>query len=816
MNAFLSCLKTYNLPKPGRYINTEFSQKHQQWRKDVLKVLLAFPDVYEIGTSYLGFFLLYNYLLNDNHILLDRVFAPDRTIMEFLQSQKQLLPSLYFQKPGKEYDCIGFTLQTELSCTTIVKMIELSGIPVLSSKRNSAHPIILCGGAGTYNPEPYSEFIDAFIIGDGEEVFKEIVSVLKKNIAQSRKQKLLSLSGISGVYVPEFYKPEYNNSKQFAGFTIKKEAKERIKKRVFDINRSPLPKWYLVPSIKPVHDRLVVEATRGCLNACRFCQAGYINRPLREKNTQRICDEVLRGLTQTGYNEVSLLALSIANYSRLSDIIQTLSPFLKQYHVNLSFPSLRMEKFSSHLEAPFLPRGKSGFTFAPEAGTEKLRYSINKNISDQEILETIKLAFSRGWQVLKLYFMIGLPDEEETDIEGILSLIYKAERMGRKYHGRYQVNVSLSPFIPKSHTPFQWSRHFEESYYREIISYIRKQCRKLKNVSIKYPDLTMNRVEAFLARADRRASEVILEAVKAGAYLDTWDDDFRSKIWQELLGNFTDKYNYNISQPYTTNASLPWDIIDSRVKKDFLLTEMHKAKQSDMTFNCLEKRQCHNCGACNNPLQDNITASKEKISPLPHSRLLDSPPKSFRYWFLFTKHFPAAFTGHLDYIRNIEYILRRAHLPLLFTEGFRPKIKISFYDALPIFWESDCEIMEIPLSESIDSDTTLKNLNHFSVAGIQFRRILTLPLNTPHLNKQNIVSRYHISFESNSFNKMNSFQELSETDSVRVHRISAGIMEIDVAGKKKQFRTLLDEYNIPYTVHKKHLLLTHNNKELIL
>ncbi len=813
MNEFLSWLQSYNLPKPGRYIDSEYSQKRQRWAPEKLKILLAFPDVYEIGTCYFGFHALYNYMLQKTSLVVDRIFAPDQTIMEFLESRDALIPSLYFQKPGKEFDCIGFTLQTELSCTTMVKMIERSGVPILAKDRGEKDPLILGGGTGAYNPEPYADFIDAFILGDGEEVFGEIADLLEKD-SSSRSQKLRRLSKIQGIYVPSLYKPLYDKSGQFKGYEVEEGTEQQVRKRVFDINKSPFPKWYLIPSIKPVHDRLVIETARGCLNGCRFCQAGYVNRPLREKNPRRLSEEILRGLTITGYNEVSLLSLSIADYTCLSDIIRNLSPFLEQYHVKLSFPSLRIEKFTTQLEDTALQRGKAGFTFAPEAGTERLRRIINKHFTDEEIFETISLCFSRGWQVLKLYFMIGLPGEEKADIEGIISLIRKANDIASQYHKRYQINVSVAPFIPKAHTPFQWAPHHDREYYFEIIHAMRRECRKLQHVSIKYPDLTMNRVEAFLARADRRASEVILEAVNKGAYLDTWDDAFQPELWDSILGHFEKKHGYDAHRPYLPENPLPWDNIDAGIDREFLLEEYHTSQENKERPSC-RKEGCYGCGACA-PSHKNVIASREKIEPLPRAHLMETTPKTYRYWLLLTKHFPASYIGHLDFIRNIEFILRRAHLPLLYSQGYNPKVKISFYDALPIFWESDCEILELPLSEPIEPGESLKKLNQSSPAGYSFRKLLPLPRNTPNLNKQKIVSRYRTTFEKDPLIAEEDFRKIHDDSIQAVSRPSSNIFEIDVEGPKKKFRSLLNKGDTPYYVRKVQLFLNFNKRKIAL
>lgn len=806
MPSIIEKLKKENIRKPGRYIDSEYSVCQRDFDASSLRFALVFPDMYEIGICYHGFYVLYNYILTHSDCFVDRAYAPDLDMLQLLERENEPLYGIASKKSLKLFDILGVTIQTELSASTIVKMLELSHVPVLAEERDDFDPLIMAGGAGAYNPEPYAMFFDAFMVGDGEELCIEIIEKIAASKELSRKDKLRLLHNIPGVYVPSLCVPEYDDQQKLSGFSSDLGAPVKVQKRVFDINQSPIPQWNMVPLIKTVHDRLIVEVMRGCLNGCRFCQAGFINRPMREKDESHILQELFQGLVQTGYNEVSFLSLSVADYPWLAPIVQKIMPQLTESCISLSLPSLRIDKFPVELASSISQVRKTGFTFAPEAGTDRLREVINKGFTEEQIIDTVSRVFDKGWQVLKLYFMLGLPTETDDDIQGIIDLIRQIHSIAMKKSKRIRINITLSPFNPKSHTPFQWAERADTQTVLERIHLIKHACHKLRNVAIKYHDLEMSLLESFFARADRRAGEVILQAVKNGAYLDTWDDHFKKSMWMELIEQFSAKYNYNIMQPYALDDPLPWDYVSCGIDKSFFQKELQKAIGQENTPNCRNKSEhCSGCGACSP--SDHILAEPVDSYQFPSMGQMRTVPQRFRYWITFSKEYPASYIGHLDLIRNLDYIFRRANLPVSFTEGFHPKVKFSFYDALTLFWGSEAEVLECEMVEKLSPAAMLEALNSVSIAGVQFLKCIPVPNNVAKLSKHQLHSVYEMELNKELSGDLNQLECAQLDDVIDLKPLGNKCYQVTLVGKAKSFFKKLPEENEIVSVVKKSIFL---------
>lgn len=555
--------------KPARYIGGEWNQVKKEWIDDKVKVCLAFPEVYEVGMSYLGQKILYGILNKRDDCLAERVFSPWPDFEEILRKNNLNLFSLESRRPIKEFDIIGLTLAYELNYTNALNLLDVGGIPIRSSERQGTDPIILAGGPACYNPEPMAEFIDAFIIGDGEEVIGEIIEVYKKFGNQEpgagdRKKILMKMAKIQGVYVPSLYEVQYNEDGTIKSFSPKeKDAPEKIRKRfVKDLDSSFYPTDQLVPYIQIVHDRIMLEIMRGCKHACRFCQAGTTYLPRRERSKEKIVELAKEAYTKTGYEEMSLLSLSSGDHSRIAEIIEELNEAFKDKAVSISVPSLRIEDILSKLPVLIAQVKKTGLTFAPEAGTECLRKVINKNIDIEKLLSAIIESFRSGWKKVKLYFMIGLPTEKEEDLIAMVDLLYKISDSRRQIDKKNAyVTASINAFVPKPHTPFQWEAM--ESFDRLIEKRdILKKNIKSRMIELDFNSFRMSYVEAVFARGDRRLSGVIYEAWSKKAKFDSWKDFFNFDLWSESFKKYNLNPDFYAARKRSHDEILPWNFID--------------------------------------------------------------------------------------------------------------------------------------------------------------------------------------------------------------------------------------------------------------
>ncbi|WP_414929848.1 TIGR03960 family B12-binding radical SAM protein [Tepidanaerobacter acetatoxydans] len=571
--------------------------------KDNIKVhvALAFPDVYEVGMSHLGIKILYHLLNQYPDIYAERVFAPWVDFEGLMRKEGILLFSLESKTAVAEFDFLGFTLQYEMSYTNILNMLELSGIPIFSNERREGHPFVIAGGPCTYNPEPLSDIVDFFVIGEAEEVIVEIMDLYKsfKERGESRQRFLEEVARISGVYVPSLYHVSYNDDGTMKSILPKQaDIPRRIQKRLIkDLDNVYYPTNFVVPYMDIVHDRAVLEIFRGCTRGCRFCQAGMIYRPVREKSVVRLEKLAKDIIASTGYGELSLASLSTSDYSKLKQLTEILTDEFRQSRVSLSLPSLRIDAFSLELAKKVQEIKKSGLTFAPEAGTQRLRDVINKGVTAQDLLTSVKDAFSSGWKTVKLYFMIGLPTETYEDIEGIANLAFAVVDVYKKVYGNtrgLKVNVSTSTFVPKPFTPFQWESQITLSEIEERQRLLRSMLRKNKNISYSWHDGKLSFLEAVFSRGDRRLGQVLKIAHDKGCKFDGWNDMFSFEKWMSAFNESGICPEFYAYRKRSKDELCPWDIIDPGIDKKFLLRELEKSQKAEITPDC--RIRCHACG----------------------------------------------------------------------------------------------------------------------------------------------------------------------------------------------------------------------------
>ena len=587
--------------KPARYTGGEFNEIKKDPKDVRVNIAFCFPDTYEIGMSNVGMRILYGVMNNMEGVWCQRVFAPWGD-MEAAMRQHQLpLWALESQQSVKDFDMIAFTIGYEMAYSNILNMLDLAGVPLKSKDRHDLKNIVFAGGVCAFNPEPLAEFIDFFSLGEGEDITVEIVSLYDRAKAEgwTKEAFLLAVSKIEGVYVPSFYEHIYNEDGTIAGIRALNGAPQRVTKRIIeDLDNAYWPTKMIVPSTEIVHDRANLEVFRGCIRGCRFCQAGFSCRPVRKKSPEVLFRQAVETLEDSGNNEITLSSLSTSDYRGLKELTDQLIPYCAEHKVNLSVPSLRADNFSRELMEKLQTVRKSGLTFAPEAGTQRLRDVINKNLTEDEILTTCRNAFSGGWNNVKLYFMLGLPTETDEDVLGIADLVYKIilawkECAVNKKRG-LRVHVATAYFVPKPHTPFQWEKQITPEEYL-------RRCRLLKShfyskyIEYNYHAPDLSRLEAVFARGDRRLGSVLEEAVKNGARLDGWDEYFNYSKWFDAFRNCGVDTDFYTVRGYGEEEILPWDTIDVGVTKKFLLRERKQAYAEKVTPDCREG--CAGCGA---------------------------------------------------------------------------------------------------------------------------------------------------------------------------------------------------------------------------
>ena len=589
--------------KPARYIGGELNSSKKEITPELTRVAFCFPDVYEVGMSHLGMQILYHFFNRREDVYCERVFAPWTDMEQIMREEKLPLFSLETHTALKAFDFVAFTLQYEMSYTNILNMLELAHIPIYSKDRTEEDPLIIAGGPCAYNPEPLAPFIDIFYIGEGEVSYDEIFDLYKvwKKNGGDKESFLVQLLKVPGMYIPRFYEVLYHEDGTIKERVIlHPDAPDTIRKVVVtDMNEAFYPKAQVVPWVRAVHDRATLEMFRGCIRGCRFCQAGMIYRPVRQKNKETLLKHAKNLLASTGYDELSLASLSTSDYEDLEAFTNELMELCTSECVNISLPSLRVDAFSVDLMQKVQEVRKSSLTFAPEAGTQKQRDVINKNITEEEILSGCKLAFEGGWNRVKLYFMLGLPNEEESDVLGIAEL---AEKIAMTYFGidkekrapGLQLVVSTSCFVPKPFTPFQWASQDSEESFKHKIKLL-KGAIKRKQIRYNHHDAKTSVLEAVIARGDQKVAELIYKAYRKGCTFDSWSEHFKPEAWLEAAKETGVDFEFYAHRERSYEEILPWDHIDIGVTKQFLIRENERAKAAATTPNCREK--CTGCGA---------------------------------------------------------------------------------------------------------------------------------------------------------------------------------------------------------------------------
>ena len=718
--------------RPSRYLGGELGSIHKDPARVDLSVALAFPDVYEIGMSHLGFAILYHILNGCEPIAAERVYAPWPDMEAHLRASKTPLTSLESSKPLSQFDLIGFTLQYELSYSNILNMLDLAGIALRRDQRSEEAPLIVVGGPCAFNPEPLADFIDCAVIGDGEEAVVELCATLRasRQAGESRAQLYRRLSAIEGVYVPSLFAVDYQPDGRLAAIRPLQPGYEKVRRRFLaDLDRAPYPTKPIVPFLNTVHDRVAMEIARGCTRGCRFCQAGYIYRPVRERSPQRIVEAIDSALSHSGYEEVSLLSLSTGDYSCIEPLLKGLMRRYAEEKVAVSFPSLRVGSLTTELMEEIKKVRKTGFTLAPEAGSERLRNVINKGIGEADLLAATTSAFSLGWRIIKLYFMMGLPTETAEDLQGIIDLSARVKRSGKGTQGGCDVNVSVSTFVPKAHTPFQWEAQLgiEETLQRQRM--LRDGLRQ-KKLRLKWHEAQLSFVEGVFARGDRRLGAVLEHAQALGCRFDGWRDHFNFELWQQAFAAAGLDPAWYLRQRDEAEV-LPWDHIDCGLPKAFFSAERRKSLAEIYTPDCRDGA-CSGCGVCDfEELRMRVGAHAELDLPAaPPRPLVDEEEARYKVRLRLRKDGRARFVAHLEFMTVVHRAVRRAGIPVRFSGGFHPAPRISFPDALPTGVESDAEIIDVELFQPWSAQQTVEALNAELPSGFRVLEGVVLPWRT--------------------------------------------------------------------------------------
>ncbi len=695
--------------KPSRYSGNEFNVVVKDPDSVKCQILLTFPDLYEIGMSHLGLQILYHILNDRDDVLAERLYAPDTDLEEMLRANKEPLFSLETRRPPNEFDVLAITLPYELCYTNILTILDLSAIPFYAKDRSDAHPLVIGGGPGAFHPEPVADFFDAILLGDGEEAVLDVADLIicAKNEGWSRQQTLVELTKIKGMYVPCFFEPDYDDSDWFQGMTPILEGYTEVRRRVlagFDHQKPATP---LVPVGRIVHDRLGIEIGRGCTRGCRFCQAGMIYRPVRERSPEQILEIAEKGIGTTGFEELAMLSLSTGDYSCLGPVLMKLMDIYARKRVSVSMPSMRVGTLTEEIMTQIKRVRKTGFTVAPEAGTDRLRQVINKGISEEDLLTTCSSAFGLGWKLIKFYFMFGLPTETWEDLEAIAELAHRGLKAGSG-PGR-KITVSAATFVPKPHTPFQWEPQLSVDEGFERIEFLREKL-KNKGLQLRWGDPRQSFLEGVFSRGDRKLAKLIVQAWTDGARLDSWNEHFRLSAWREAaetVGIDLDRY----MNRREFGSPLPWDHLHCGVDVSFLRDEYEKGLKQEYTPDC-RLHGCQKCGLCDfKEVYPKTFAGACDFDSSHREEPVKASGGHFRYRLDYSRLGRSRLLSHLELLQLFFRAFNRAGLPLHYSQGFNPSPKVSFSPALPLGTESLAEYLFVDLVEDIIPGEWLDRLN---------------------------------------------------------------------------------------------------------
>ncbi len=714
-------------------------------REGALRFILAFPDVYEIGMSHLGLQVLYGVLKEQAWIMPERAYAPWPDLEASLRAEGKSLATLEAGTPLAKADILGFTLQYELSYTNILNMMDLSGIPLLAAERPDGYPLVIGGGPCAYNPEPLADFFDAFLIGDGEEAVIELAACVRaaKEEGLTKGELLERLARIEGVYIPSFFEVSYFPDGRVERIAPVKENYRSVRRRfVADLETAYYPTSPIVPFLKTVHDRVSVEISRGCTRGCRFCQAGYIYRPVRERSPERVFEIMEEALENTGYDEISLLSLSTGDYGCLTPLLKGLMDRYSARKKAVSLPSMRVGSLSDEMAEEIRRVRKTGFTLAPEAGSERLRSVINKGITEEALLDNARSVYGNGWRLIKLYFMIGLPTETMEDVDGIVELSREVKRQGKLAGSGGDVNVSVSSFVPKPHTPFQWEPQITEAEIVEKQRHLRDALKK-KKLIMKWQDASLSGMEGVFARGDRRLSRLLIEAHRLGCRFDGWWEHFDRSKWAQAFENCGIDPSFYLRRREVDEV-LPWDHIDCGVTKEFHLKEREAALIGAATPDCRFDR-CTGCGVCdfkevklrlNDPVPFGTFASEAAQQ--------EQTEEGTRIRIRFEKVGRMRFLSHLEMLTLFTRAVGRSGIPIRYSQGFHPHPKFSFATALSVGIESYAEYMDFEVNTGYTADELKEALNATLPEGVRVLESSEIPLRAPALSVIMDKVRYRV------------------------------------------------------------------------
>ncbi len=793
-----------NVLKPGRYLGKEKNAVIKDPTKVDVRFALLFPDVYEVGMSHLGIQIVYEVLNSVDWIWAERAYAPWSDMRRKMIESNVPLYTLESYTPIRQLDVIGFSLQHELSFTSVLAMLELAGIPLKSEQRNQALPLIIAGGPATSNPEPLSDFVDAFILGEGEAPSIEIAKVVrefKKTFGKdstNKDQLLKKLAEIEGVYVPALFESFGSITQGNLRIQPVSEDITTTKKAIIpDLNLSPYPAQPVVPWIEPVQNRLTVEVQRGCTRGCRFCQAGMIYRPVRQRSIEETMELIERGIAATAADTVGLLSLSIGDYRPLEALLEQIVCRFNTMDVSVSLPSLRVEALTPKIVEFLSKMRKASFTMAPEAGSERLRRVINKGNTEEDLMRSVRYVLDYGFKRIKFYFMVGLPTETHEDVEEIVSLLQRLSKLARTYKPQPKLAAAVSTFVPKAFTPFQWEGMILGKEIREKQEFLRRKLREIR-VEFRYHNMDMSLLEGVFSRGDRNLGKVIQKAFEHGTYMDAWGELHDKTAWERAFEETGIDPNPYRHRKIDYEETLPWDHISYRIDKAFLIAEHKLAMMGGRREDC-SYDNCYVCGVCDHKkIKREVYAFKsEKERLKPHVHKLDKERYSTkcveptnpinRHWTKlrlrcrYKKYGQASFLGHLETVNHILRGIRASGAIVCYSQGYHPQPKISFSQALPLGTESDCEFCEIDLCTELDERRFIHSLNRHLPPGIEFLDARRIASEEPSLGELIIGATFRFIYPSSVSVKtlhdaVERFNKAKEITVVRTKK-----------GKKKEF-----------------------------
>lgn len=751
---YFSLLK--QVVKPACYIGNEFNSIKKEWDDDSFKAALVFPDAYVVGESSLSLKILYDLLNKIPGFIAERFFTPAIDFEKKLLENDIPLLSMENFRPLKDFDIAGFTIQHEFTYTNILSVLNLSGLKFKAEERDDMDPIICAGGPGAYNPEPIAPIFDFFYLGEVEETIVEVFELIKKLKKENKtKDEILeTISEYEGIYVPKFYSFSYDEE---GGIDKVISAKNKIVKKqlVKDFDKIYPPVKQLVPYVETIHDRVVVEIFRGCTRGCRFCQAGMIYRPVRERSLDNVLKYAKEAMRNTGFEEVSFVSLNCADYSSIVPLILRIKNELK--NVSVSLPSLRVDTFTEELAEALSIGKRSSLTFAPEAGSQRLRDRINKITTEADILNALLTAKKFGWKQAKLYFMIGLPDEEYEDLDAIVELVRKILK-----ETGFNLSISIATFVPKPHTPYQWYGQIPMEEALNRITYLRKRL-KHGRIKLSFHNMKQSFIEATLSRGNRRIFEVIQKAFEAGCRFDGWGDSFNFEAWTSAFAECSLSPEYYAGRKLEYDEITPWDHISCGVSKKFLMDEDIKSKSGAVTRDC-RWNKCPECGVCAEFKAKNILKEKAAAEKFNFERYMDSKNDTARYRIKYSKGDELKFIGHLDFLRLLVKIINRADLSVAYKGQFHPRMRISASHPLGLFYTSCAEYIDIELKEHLKEAELMEIFRNEFPRGIEVLEVKRISSAEKSLMQSFKEVDYEVKLKNNIENIDEAVKELLKTD----------------------------------------------------